>query len=161
MTDRNRSTRRISLCPSHIPHQVGPDQQRVSAARGWRLTAWAGRHSLLTPEVYLRNIFLQKVKCSRYRPGVAQRVGRGIALLFHDRGTRRGWGVSVTPRPHFTPGKGPVLVVQEAGWAPGQVWTGGKSRHHQDSIPDLQPVVNRYTDWATRPTGVAQKVPGS
>jgi len=31
-----------------------------------------------------------KVKCSRYRPGVAQRVGRGIALLFLDRGTRRG-----------------------------------------------------------------------
>ena len=30
------------------------------------------------------------VKRSRYRPGVAQRVGRGIALLFHDRGTRRG-----------------------------------------------------------------------
>jgi len=28
--------------------------------------------------------------CSRYMPGVAQRVGRGIALLFHDRGTRRG-----------------------------------------------------------------------
>jgi len=23
------------------------------------------------------------------QPGVAQRVGRGIALLFHDRGTRR------------------------------------------------------------------------
>jgi len=32
-----------------------------------------------------------KVKWSRYRTGVAQRVGRGIALLFHDRGTRRGW----------------------------------------------------------------------
>ena len=31
-----------------------------------------------------------KIKCSRYRPGVAQTVGRGIALLFHDRGTRRG-----------------------------------------------------------------------
>jgi len=30
------------------------------------------------------------VKCPRYRPGLAQRVGRGIALLFHDRGTRRG-----------------------------------------------------------------------
>ena len=28
-------------------------------------------------------------KCSRYRPAVAQRVGRGLALLFHDRGTRR------------------------------------------------------------------------
>ena len=32
----------------------------------------------------------KKVKCSRYRSGVAQRVGKGIALLFHDRGTRRG-----------------------------------------------------------------------
>jgi len=31
-----------------------------------------------------------KVKRSRYRPGVAQMVGRGIALLFHDRRTRRG-----------------------------------------------------------------------
>ena len=35
-------------------------------------------------------IIIIKVKCSRYRPCVAQRVGRGIALLFHDRGTRRG-----------------------------------------------------------------------
>jgi len=31
-----------------------------------------------------------KVNFSRYRPGVAQRVGRGIALLFYDRGNRRG-----------------------------------------------------------------------
>jgi len=31
-----------------------------------------------------------KVKWSRYRPGVAQKVWRVIALLFHDRGTRRG-----------------------------------------------------------------------
>ena len=76
-----------------------------------------------------------KVKCSRYRLGVAQRVGRGIALLFHDRGTRRGWVVNSTPRPHFTPGKDPVPVLQEAGWAPGPVWTSGKSRPHRDSIP--------------------------
>jgi len=40
-----------------------------------------------------------KVKWSHYRPGVAQRVGRGIAVLFHDRGTRRRWTVSSTPRP--------------------------------------------------------------
>jgi len=32
----------------------------------------------------------KKVKRSLSRPGVAQWVGRGIALLFHDRGTRRG-----------------------------------------------------------------------
>ena len=30
-----------------------------------------------------------EVKRSRYRPDVAQRVGSDIALLFHDRGTRR------------------------------------------------------------------------
>ena len=77
-----------------------------------------------------------KVKCSFYRPGVAQRVGRGIALLFHDCGTRRGWVVSSTPRPHFTPGKDPVPILQEAGWAPGPFSTGGKSRPHRDSIPD-------------------------
>ena len=83
-----------------------------------------------------RLLRLVKVKWPRYRPGVAQRVGRGIALLFHDRGTRRGWVVSSTPLPHFTPGKDPVPIVQEAGWAAGPVWTGGKSRPHWDSIRD-------------------------
>jgi len=34
-------------------------------------------------------IIISNLKYSRYRPGVAQRVGRGTALLFHDRGTRR------------------------------------------------------------------------
>jgi hypothetical protein len=77
-----------------------------------------------------------KVKWSRYRPGVAQRVGRGTDLLFHDRGTRRGWVVSTTPWPHFTPREDPVPILQEAGWAPGPVWTDRKSRPHQYSIPD-------------------------
>ena len=77
-----------------------------------------------------------KVKWSRYRPGVAQRVGRGIALLFHDRATRREWVVSSTPQPHFTPRKDLVPILQEARWAPGPVWMGGKCRPHRDSIPD-------------------------
>ena len=34
--------------------------------------------------------------------------------------------VSSTPRPHFTPRKDPVPLLQEAGWAPGPVWTDGK-----------------------------------
>ena len=67
---------------------------------------------------------------------MAQRVGRGIALLFLDRGTGRGWLVSSTPRLHFSPGKDPVPILQEAGWAPGPVLMGGKSRPHRDSIPD-------------------------
>ena len=43
--------------------------------------------------------------------------------------------VSSTPRPHFTSGKDTVPIVQEAGWVPGPVLKGGKSRPHQDSIP--------------------------
>ena len=42
-------------------------------------------------------------------------------------GTRRGWGVSVTPRPLFTPWKVPVPIAQEAGWAPRPVWTGAEN----------------------------------
>jgi hypothetical protein len=43
------------------------------------------------------------------------------------KGTRKEWGVSVTPRPLFTPGKDPVPIVQEAGWAPGPVWKGAEN----------------------------------
>ena len=87
------------------------------------------------------------VKWSRYSPGVAQRVGRGIALLFHDRGTRRGEGVVIsTPRPHFIPGKVAVPILQEAGWVPGPVGTGGKFRLHWDSIPD-RPCHNQSLYW--------------
>ena len=91
-----------------------------------------------------------KVKWSRYRPGVAQRVGRGIALLFHDHDTRRGWVFSSMPRPHFTPGKDLVPILQEAGWAPGLVWKGGKSRPHRDSIPD-RPARSQSLYWISYP----------
>ena len=55
--------------------------------------------------------------------------------LRHSTTTTRGWVVSSTPRPHFTPGKDPVPILQEVGWAPGPVWTGGKPRPHRNSIP--------------------------
>ena len=84
----------------------------------------------------------RKVKCTlvqalRLCTGrTADRGSRGIALPFHDHGTRRGWGVRVTPRPLFTPGKFPVPIVQEAGWAPGPFWTGAENlAPHRDSIP--------------------------
>ena len=50
-----------------------------------------------------------------------------IALRFHNHGTRRGWGVSITPRPLFTPGEDPVPTVQGTGWDPGLVWTGAEN----------------------------------
>jgi len=95
----------------------------------------------------------KKVKWYRYRPGVAQRVGRGIALLFHDRGTRRGWEFSSTPGRTLPPGKTRNPLYRRLGGPQGQsgraenlVPTGIRSR-------TVQPVVSRYTDWATGPTG--------
>jgi len=81
--------------------------------------------------------YKRKGKVIPLEAGVAERVGRGIALLFHDRSTRRrGRVVSSMPRPHFTLGKDLVPILQEAGWIPGLVWRGRKFRPHQDSIPD-------------------------
>ena len=67
---------------------------------------------------------------------MAQRVGRSIALLFHDRGTRKGVSGQQHAPAALYPGKDPVPILQEAEWAPGPVWTGRKSRLHRDSIPD-------------------------
>jgi len=72
---------------------------------------------------------VKKVKCTLVQAlklctdRTAHRGSRSVALLFLEYGTRRRWGVSVTPRPLFTPGKEWVPILQEAGWAPGPVWT--------------------------------------
>ena len=66
-----------------------------------------------------------------YRPYGLQGC-RGIALLFLDHGTRRGWGVCVTSWPLFTLGKDPVPIVQ-SGWAPGPF--SKILAPHRESIP--------------------------
>ena len=38
-----------------------------------------------------------------------------------------GGGELALRRGRFTPGKDPVPIVQEAGWAPGPVWTGAEN----------------------------------
>ena len=82
---------------------------------------------------WFNGVLRLKVKCTlvqalRLCTGrTAHRGSRGITLPFHDHGTRRVWGISVTPRSFFTPGKVPVLIAQEAGWAPGTVWTGAEN----------------------------------
>jgi len=45
------------------------------------------------------------------------------------------WGQPQAPAASI-PEKDQVHIVQKAGWAPGPVWTSGKSRPHRDSIPD-------------------------
>jgi len=83
------------------------------------------------PEVVIGKV--KKAKCTLVQPlrhctsRTAHRGSKVIALLLHDHGTRNGWHVSVTSRPLFTQGKDPVTIAQEAGWAPGPVWTGAEN----------------------------------
>ena len=100
-----------------------------------------------------------KVKCTLVQAlwlctgCTAQKGSWGITLLFLDHGTRRGWGVSVTPQPLFTHGKEPVSIVQEAGWAPGPVWRGAENLAPPANDPrTVQPVASRYTNWANQST---------
>ena len=58
-----------------------------------------------------------------------------------------GWSTSRPGR--FTPGKGPLPMVQEAGWAPGPIWTGAENFAPPGFDPrTFQPVASCYTDYA-------------
>jgi hypothetical protein len=52
---------------------------------------------------------------------------RGIALLILNLSARRRWVVSTMPQLLYPPEKDPVLIVLEAGWTPGPVWTCAKN----------------------------------
>ena len=62
-------------------------------------------------------------------------------------------------QPIFTPGKDPVSIVQEAGRAPGPVWTGTENPASTGiRSRTVQPLTSRYTDWATGPTPLLYEV---
>jgi len=71
----------LTLTPSSAE---GPRKSRATPVLNLRACVTCKKGENLNPITEIK-----MVKCSRYRPGVAQR-GRGIALLFNDRGTRRG-----------------------------------------------------------------------
>ena len=109
-------------------------------------------------KIWLRSIKSKgKMKCTleqalRLCTGhTAHRGSRGIALLFLDHGTRRGWGVSVTPRPLFTPGKD--TLYRRLGGPQGRSrWVRKISTPSGFDPRTVQLVVSAYTDYDTRPT---------
>jgi hypothetical protein len=86
-------------------------------------------------------------------------VSGGIAQLFLNLGTRRGCVVSITPG-RFTPGKDPVPIVQEAGWAPEPVWISAENLTPPGLDPrTFQPVASRSTDYAIpAPSSISEGV---
>jgi hypothetical protein len=85
----------------------------------------------------------------KVRPMTCLYSDRGEAAvhfqMIRSLGARRVRVISIIPRPLY-PGKDPVPIVQEAGWASGPVWTGAENlTSHRDSIPGpSSPVVSRY-----------------
>ena len=80
---------------------------------------------------------------------LAHRVGRGIALLFHDRGTRGGEWSAARPSCTLPPGKTRYPFYRKLGGPQ------GRSGRAENLAPPgfdpriVQPVVSRYTHWAT------------
>ena len=76
-----------------------------------------------------------------------------MALPFHDHGTRKEWGVSVTPRPLFTPRKTRYPLYKRLGGPQG---LSGQVRKILSppgfDFRTVQSVASRYTDWAIGPT---------
>ena len=55
-------------------------------------------------------------------------------------------------RPQLTPGKDPVPILKEVGWASGRSGQVQKISPPPGFDPrTVQPVGSRYIDWATRP----------
>jgi hypothetical protein len=117
----------LPLQPTHLPplgHGICGVQKAVNF---WMEFYWKekiaipyqGINPALYSKVKVKCTLVQALRLCTGRTAHRGGGGRDIALLFHDNDTRRGWGVSVTLGPLFTPGKDPVQIVQEAGWAPG------------------------------------------
>jgi hypothetical protein len=96
----------------------------------------------------------KKVKLSRCT--LCRRLGGEEVqlLLILNLGTRRGWVVSVTPRPRLTPGERTPGTHWLGGWVgPEPIWTQGLEEKSSASVGDrtpvVQSVVRHNTDWAT------------
>ena len=79
----------------------------------------------------------------------AHRGSRGIALIFHDHGTRKEWGVSVMPQPLFTPRKTRYPLYRRLSGPQGRSGQVPQISPQPGFDPGtVQPVVSRYIDWA-------------
>jgi hypothetical protein len=100
-----------------------------------------------------------KVKCTlvqalRLCTGrTAHRESRGIALLFHDHGTRRCEGSASRPGRSLPPEKSRYALYRRLSGFQSRTGQVRKTSPPTGFDPrTVQPVASRYTDYATRPT---------
>jgi len=105
--------------------------QQQSGRHSWNWISLVSEHSRnFSVRCWIRLLLHVKVKvkvnCTlvqalRLCTGrTAHRGSTGIALLFLDHCTRRGWGVNVTPWPLFTPGKTRYQLYRRMGGPQGR-----------------------------------------
>ena len=126
LTIHNNHNRRISIPPAGFEPTMSAGEQPQTYALD-RVATGTGVYTC--------------VKCTRVQAlrlctgRTAHRGSTGIALPFYDHDTRRGWGVSVTPRPLFTPRERPS-THSTLGWMGPRADLDRcrKSRSHRRSI---------------------------
>jgi len=105
-----------------------------------------------------KNVKCTLVQALRLCTGrTTHRGSRGIALLFHDHGTRRGERSASRPGRSLPPGKNRYPLYRRLGGPQ------GRSRQVRKISPSpgfdprtVQPVASRYTDYATGPTDLTK-----
>ena len=72
---------------------------------------------------------------------------------------REGCVANATHRPFYPQERDPVPILQEAGWAPGPVWTAAENLAPTgiQSMETVQPVASRYTDRAAPVQNLSKK----
>ena len=143
----------VSVAQIYVPTYLFGTEETVEINPALRFL------TLYCPRVRVSMTDIVNVKCTlvqalRLCTGrTSQKRSWGIALLFLDHGTRREWGVNVTPRPHLPPGKTRYPFYRKLGGPQGRSGQVRKISSPPGFDPrTVQPVTSGYTDWATGPT---------
>ena len=135
-----------------------PPGSRVKASSLSYIPLWWYLLQLYCIIEYIPN-FYRNVKCTlvqalRLCTGrTTHRGSRGIALPFHDYGTRRGEESASLPGRSLPPGKTRYPLYRRKCWPQGRSGQVRKISPPPGFDPrTVQPVASRYTDYATRPT---------
>jgi hypothetical protein len=88
-----------------------------------------------------------KVKFILEQATKIQRGNTGIAKSLFHLGARFGCVVNPTPRPLYPRERNPIRIGQEAGWAPGPVWTCAENLDPTGIRSPDRPA-RSYIDWA-------------
>ena len=108
------------------------------------------RQCYVISKKYVKCTLVQALRLCTGR--TAHKGSRGIALLFLNHGTRRGWGVSVTPRRLFPPVKTRYPLYRSLSGPQGRSEQVRKISPPPGFDPrTVEPVASRYTVCAIRP----------